>query len=140
MDHGERKTVGQLMIGKDGKHGAALARVGLRLYSDKGEFFLFIDPKPVKKQLLKGGDMARLEIDQILLRVDGATSPRVRLAGKQPRGVKIPMDEVAKLTGLGGYVTQDESEGGEIGSNMTVQVPPPKGSTPPENTTPGGIF
>ena len=129
LDHGEKMTAGQLLTDQSGKHGSALARVGLKIYKDKGEFTLFIDPKSAKRALLKGTDMARLEIDQILLRIDGAISTRTRIAGKKPRGVRIPMKEVALLTGLDEFVVQDESSGGAgssgIGDGFTVIVPPP---------------
>lgn len=53
---------------------------------------IFYDPEVVKRKLLKDTQWGRMNIGDILKRIQGATAKQRRIAGRRPRGIMIPFD------------------------------------------------
>lgn len=70
-----------------------LESVGIRQIGD----YVFFATEPVKTHLLRGTDYARLDIAQILARIEGAQRARIRVP-QYARGVKVPIDRMAGIS------------------------------------------
>jgi len=78
----------------------ALERVGITVACDTpgrrptesawDRDWLFFDYKNVCRHLLSGTRYGNQSIDQVLLRLDGATRQKTRINGRRPRGVAVP--------------------------------------------------
>jgi hypothetical protein len=100
VTHGARMTIGQLLHNNESPDNtAALERGGIRRIRKRSKVdvdgarkeFLFVCTEAVRTKLLQQTDFAGLQIDQMLLRIKGATRDRQRLGGSQFfSGVCIP--------------------------------------------------
>ncbi len=95
--HGRRhnETIAN-MIGKDGTdYTDGLEKFGIRVAEKKEGVFrprvLFIDYKDVATKILLGTQWEDQSIDQILMRLPGATRDRQRVGGIPRHGISIPM-------------------------------------------------
>jgi hypothetical protein len=86
-------TVSQVLESESRLYEAAhhLAAVGVREMEGGG---IFIAPRVVVRQLLKGMPWEQQSIDKLLLRFDGAKRVAVRIAGKITRGIHLPASAV----------------------------------------------
>ena len=107
LPRGGRVTVSQLLQGQMVEDAnrepvdrmKTLASVGITvLYEPDRVFFA---KNPVCKELLRASNFKSLDIDQILLRVDGAKRERPRFAGHRPNGVSIPLQSINALINPG---------------------------------------
>ena len=70
-----------------------LESCGIKMLPDDDPAYegaMYMNWKQVRKDLLKGTDWERQNINEILLRIDGVVIGRRRIAGKNPRGLIIP--------------------------------------------------
>jgi hypothetical protein len=114
---GRRESVSQLIkLGSliDEHSHAALLRAGVRLITkrsgpDRGDKVLFLAPRVVTKQLLKGqGEFGQQAIEQYLGRLPGAKFNRQRLGGNERfDGIEVPMDTIDSIFGAN---ERDETE------------------------------
>lgn len=101
MPHGVKATVSE-MLGCDtfSEPGwrDSLQRAGIKPFVDElqNKRVFFVKPA-IRKELLKGSDFFRQDIDQILIRIKGAKNSRQRMGGHNPRGISIPESEINKL-------------------------------------------
>ena len=119
---GRRYAVSEIVAGLRGEPGAprdslngnfggkevdALGRFGLRLHTpgERGHVepddatHLFVAGKVVRERLLKRSEWAKSRVDQILLRLPGAERGSIRVAGKQVRGLSLPVESLDDLFG-----------------------------------------
>ncbi len=90
------KTVNQVLEspGLRMDYGARLEAAGVKLLDD---YSVFIAPKLVAHQLLKGTPWERMRIDQILMRLKGTRREQLRVGGRSVRGLVVPAD-IASIT------------------------------------------
>jgi hypothetical protein len=107
LDRGARATVAQIMRHPHTYDGGweALERMGIRPISKPGldaysnsssRDFLFIAVGPIRRYLLKGTRWTEEPVDQILLRLTGATRSQHQVGGHRPRGVQVPWDLIER--------------------------------------------
>ena len=82
-------TVSQILESESRLYDAAhhLAAVGVKEMEGGG---IFVAPRVVQRQLLKGMPWEQQSIDKLLLRFEGAERACLRLAGKVARGIQLP--------------------------------------------------
>jgi hypothetical protein len=98
---GKQMSVGQVLDSPAlwQEHASALEAAGVtKRPSDDGSEKLVIATKMVKSRLLKGTAWEKQRIDQILLRMPGATKQRTRMAGSFPWTIRLPMPEEQRNT------------------------------------------
>lgn len=106
---GRRKSVSQLVsmgIYIEESDHDALVRAGVMPFTkrsgpSRGDKMLFISPRVVTKQLLRGqGEFGQHAIEQYLLRLPGSVFGRQRLGGNERfDGVEIPVDTIESIFG-----------------------------------------
>ncbi len=100
MPHGEKATVSEMLTPTFAEPGwlNSLQRSGVKKFADSiGVDRVFFVKSAMRKQLLRDSEFARQDIDQILIRVDGARRDKQRMGGHSPRGISIPESEIQKL-------------------------------------------
>lgn len=109
MDGGRRTTVSKLLA-ESNEPGVidTLSRVGIRRVdkrtgTNSGVSCLWVCPKVVTKNLLRGGNFSGQAIGQYLKRLKGARSSQQRLGGfEKHSGVEIPMETIDELFHVSG--------------------------------------
>jgi hypothetical protein len=98
--HGHKETVSYCL-----KHSSevdcdgALCKVGIRrIQKDNGAEVLWIQPEMVSKELLRGGQFDGHQIEQHLLRLNGAKRSQQRIGGKERlTGIEVPIATIDEL-------------------------------------------
>lgn len=110
MQHGEKATVSEMLTPTFAEAGwlNSLQRNGIKKFNDTlGIERIFFVKSAMRKQLLRDSDFRSQDIDQILIRVDGARRDQQRMGGHRPRGISIPEFEIQKL--LGDFTGQEST-------------------------------
>lgn len=101
LEGGKRLTVSELLSNADivsadrEKH---LRRCGIKVL--RGEDRIFFVKSAINRELLQGSDFKGANLDEIMLRVKGATRCRQRMGDHFPRGISVPTDSIQKILGL----------------------------------------
>ena len=56
--------------------------------------FVFMNPRVVSRELLRGSSLEGVKIDELILRIPGVVRSQQRINGKSMRGLSIPLDVV----------------------------------------------
>jgi hypothetical protein len=113
MDHGKQATVSTMISSDFVEPGwsDALVRCGVKLIEDSfGNKKVFFVRPSMRKTILKGGDFAGQDINQILIRIRGAKRDKQRMGGHFPRGISVPIEEIESLlngSNIGGMNEKD---------------------------------
>lgn len=70
-----------------------LASNGVRVFDDEVKT-VFMNPKVVSRELLKGSSLDGVKIDELILRIPGVTRTIQRINGKPMRGLMIPLSVI----------------------------------------------
>ena len=100
MPHGDKATVSEMLSPTFAEPGwlNSLQRSGIKQFTDSlGIDRVFFVKSAMRKQLLRDSDFRSQDIDQILIRVDGARRDKQRMGGHWPRGISIPETEIQRL-------------------------------------------
>lgn len=79
---------------------------GVGMVTHDGEKVLFVAHRIARRNLLKGTNWERQNIDQVLIRIPGSIKCKKRIGGKQPHGIVISPDCLTSL----GMTSRDELE------------------------------
>lgn len=100
LPHGLSATVSEMLSTNFVEPGwqDAMVRSGIKPFeSSIGERRIFFVKPAMRKTILKGSDFSGQDINQILIRVRGATRDKQRMGGHFPRGISIPESEIHQL-------------------------------------------
>ena len=72
-----------------------LASNGVRVFDeDINSKMVFMNPKVVSRELLRGSPLEGVKIDELILRIQGVTRSVQRINGKPMRGLMIPLNVI----------------------------------------------